>query len=247
MSKGTGVCAVLNQANKEIFLSKVCPSLVHSFDDRYFIGANGSKVYDHKYDKVLLLIPELTMEHLVTGDNIQKMYDIIASKDSLGTALMQLTNKLRVLYKEGKYPFTPAEDASRLQELSLPLSSHLVKFGPGLQYPSSLLQPVTGGMPGSAEYAKSYAEVERSYNQGYMVRPFECEVVMQAQHALELVLTKALHEFREQVLVPMYYGFPAGSSSSSSSSIDTSTCTKCGKSTDLKHCGKCQTIRYCSR
>jgi hypothetical protein len=241
----------MEQKNRESFLRMVCPTLVQAVGDRFTLAADGTKVYDCKYDNVLLLVPELTIEHLASGDNLLKMYNNMAREFSLISSLVYQVNQLRQLYGEGKYPFTKAEEEARRQELPLAAGSHLVKLGPELDFPSYMHTSDSGKSP--ADAAKALATAERFYQQGLLVHPFECTIVLQCQHLLLTVLAPILHEFREAVLVPLYSN-PSGSSSNSNGAnnvsgitIDPTACGRCGLGSNLKQCAKCLVVHYCSR
>lgn len=63
----------MNPSSRENFLQDVYPTIVKSLSDRYCI-INGEKKYEHRYDTLLQLTTIVTVESMMSGNNLMDSF-----------------------------------------------------------------------------------------------------------------------------------------------------------------------------
>jgi hypothetical protein len=104
----------LTLEQREEHVRRAVPSIVQSENDRYCIK-NGVKVYENKYDRYLLLSPQLTVECLCYNAYLLTLFDESVSDSFLCHSSMEKAVLLRQLYRANRYPF-PVEKRDQVND-----------------------------------------------------------------------------------------------------------------------------------
>jgi hypothetical protein len=184
--------------SRENFLREIQPNIVQSLSDRYTI-IDGKKVYERRYDTLLLLTPVVTVEFMMAENNLTDCFQEWAKEDALILNSSDIVVNLRELYSQGLYPFTQSELMKYKTQLDLKKGDHVVlnaqgKFGQWNEcndpdYPTARGTPVEG----------TDFEVNL-YRMGIMCHPIEFNLVLENLNFMMYLLINAIDEFRDEVL-----------------------------------------------
>lgn len=144
----------MEPTSRENFLREVQPNIVQSLGDRYTI-INGKNVYERRYDTLLLLTPEVSVEYMMTKNNLPDCFEEWAHVEVLTMKSSDIVVKKRELYSQKLYPFDQSDLKKYKAELLLKKGDLMVinfperMFGQGIEcndpdYPKALGTKVEG-------------------------------------------------------------------------------------------------------
>mmetsp|Transcript_125985 Transcript_125985/g.246970 ORF Transcript_125985/g.246970 Transcript_125985/m.246970 type:complete len:347 (+) Transcript_125985:164-1204(+) len=178
--------------SRENFLRDVYPTIVQSISDRYCY-LNGEKVYENRYDRYLLLAPELTVAALSKDNELPELITLMVKEDALSTGASYMVTSLRRLYKQNHFPFTPSEREAEIKQFNIVKGSYLVanhpdKFGVYFQVDKPEL------------IKKSMGGTVNLFESGILSYPFEFDIVLDTLIFMYGMIGAFLDEFRVEVM-----------------------------------------------
>ena len=98
----------MRQESRENFIRDVYPTMVQSLRDRYCI-INGTKLYEGRYDRYLILTPWMTVEYLIAGDNLPALIEEWTADNALNLKASKMVIQIRCFVDAGIYPLSAKE------------------------------------------------------------------------------------------------------------------------------------------
>jgi MYND finger len=239
----------LNLKQREGILRRAAPCMVQSATDRYCIS-NGKRVYENRYDRYLLLSPELTVEYMCQGSNLLNQFEESITDGFISSRFMDKVVHLRQLYRANKYPFPSAiqskvEDERNVRKDSICIN--LPSFGPGdadesrefITY-NRIVDPHTL-LHGTG--AKVGTQTVNVFEMGAIVLPFELDEVSADAGIVLSLLTGLLALYHEEIFNKVMPVAPVVT--------PTIVCAHCrlgaaATGEAMKMCGRCKSVYYCS-
>lgn len=225
----------MRHQSRENFVRTVHPTIVQSLRDRYCIR-EGTRIYEDKYERELLLAPKMTVEGLISGTYLIQLIDTLVDLEAMQSRSNKMVLDLRRLNKYKKFPLSDTEKIQRAAETS-PQSGQtfIIQGGPtfGMKIvvnDDDILSQIT-------------AEEHSLYKLGKLSYTYEFAIVSSNVYFIYTMIARLLDEFIKKVLQP--------TESSAKSLLDIVVlCGYCSKEGSdgvvLKQCKQCMSVHYCS-
>lgn len=222
----------MNPNSREYFIRSVYPTIVQSAADKYSLAA-GRKVYHHRHDRYLELEPRMTIEYLISGNNMVDLVEELSHPDGLMWNQTSKVCELRKRLLAGTFTLTKHEVEQFEKEKVVAKGSMLVfsapnDFGKYMQVnnPDNILKSKLGEV--------------NLYEKGNICKLAEYNIVVEVIHFMYCVVGSFIDEFRVQVL--------RHKKSDIKLCGPQSLCAGCkAVKKDLKRCSACNVTSYCSR
>ena len=223
----------MRHQSRENYVRSVHPTIVQSLRDRYCVQ-KGSRIYEERHDRDLMLAPKMTIEGLISGSYLIGLIDSLSDLEAMQNVSDKMVLELRRLCRYKRFPFTKAELAQRNNDTPAHVGQTFVMQG-----------GATFGLNISIEDTNILAQiVTEDYNLfklGKLSYQHEFDIVSSVVYRIYALVGKLLDEFRVKVL----------GSTDGRSVLDTSVacgyCSKLsGEGVVLKQCRQCLSVHYCS-
>ena len=221
--------------SRENFMRDVYPTIVHSLTDQYCY-LDGKKIYERRYDRYLLLTPDLTVANLSIENNFPELVSSLVEEGALSKLSMHMVTLLRKLYKSNYFPFTKSEREAEIRQFNIVKGSTMV-----VNQPDKFANFISVDKP---EYIKKSIGGEVNlFECGIISYPFEFDIVLENLVFMYGMFGAFLDEFRVEVL-------RQGKGKNvkiCSPQYACSFCGTAGSTVKLLACGNCGITMYCSK
>jgi len=225
----------MRHQSRENFVRTVHPTIVQSLRDRYCIR-EGTRIYEDRYERELLLAPKMTVEGLISGTYLIQLIETLVDLETIQSRCNKTVLDLRRLNKYKKFQLSDTEKVQRENETSPQIGqTFIVQGGPtfGMKiavHDSDILNQIV-------------AEEHSLYKLGKLSYAYEFDIVSSNIYFIYTMIARLLDEFRKKVLQPI--------ESNTKSLLDiVAMCGYCskegGEEIVLKQCKQCMSVHYCS-